>query len=162
MILRLQSAASGKGESGLSLTRGSCVNQDGRSATITAPSGPAQQRALQNSLRDSELSALEVSLVECHGTGTALGDPIEVGAQEKIYGKERVDQEQLVLSAAKSVIAHLEGAAGVAGITKLVLMLEHKPLGPSEVRRLEFRGVNMRENMGKRHLNGGRCRRTCT
>ena len=128
VILRLQSTASGKGESGLSFTRGSCVNQDGRSATITAPSGPAQQRALQNSLRDSELSALEVSLVECHGAGTALGDPIEVGAQEKIYGKERLDQEQLVLSAAKSVIAHLEGAA-VAGIAKLVLVLEHKPLG---------------------------------
>lgn len=63
--------------------------EDGRSATITAPSGPAQQRALQASLRDSELRALEVSLIECHGTGTSLGDPIEVGAQEKIYAKDR-------------------------------------------------------------------------
>eukprot|EP00438_Fugacium_kawagutii_P013950 Skav203416 [mRNA] locus=scaffold1743:317112:320929:- [translate_table: standard] len=59
--------------------------------------------------------------------GTALGDPIEVGAQEKIYGKDdRADQDQLILAASKSVIAHLEGAAGVAGITKLVKMLEHK------------------------------------
>ncbi|CAK9054933.1 unnamed protein product [Durusdinium trenchii] len=131
VILRLKAAANAKGESGLTLTRGSCVNQDGRSATITAPSGPAQQRALQNSLRDSELSALEVSLVECHGTGTALGDPIEVGAQEKIYGKDRADQDQLILAAAKSVIAHLEGAAGVAGITKLVKMLEHKMVPPN-------------------------------
>ena len=80
VILRLASAAQAKGENAFALTRGSCVNQDGRSATITAPSGPAQQRALSNSLRDSELKALEVSLVECHGTGTALGDPIEVRA----------------------------------------------------------------------------------
>jgi acyl transferase domain-containing protein len=81
-IMRMQAFAESKSEFPVAGVKGSCVNQDGRSATITAPSGPAQQRAIAASLKDSELQGLDVSLVECHGTGTSLGDPIEVGAQE--------------------------------------------------------------------------------
>lgn len=73
----------------------------------------------------------DVSLVECHGTGTSLGDPIEIGAQEKIYGKERVEEDGLILAAVKSIIGHLEGAAGVAGLTKIVKMLEHSQVPPN-------------------------------
>ena len=115
----------------LGLVRGSCVNQDGRSATITAPSGPAQQKTISKALADSVLEALEVSVLECHGTGTALGDPIEIGAQQKTYGKGREDSNKLVLAAVKSVIAHAEGAAGIAGLTKLLHMMEHQQVPPN-------------------------------
>ena len=114
-----------KSEGTLAHVMGSCVNQDGRSATITAPSGPAQQRALNNSLRDSELTPLQVSLIECHGTGTALGDPIEIGALENVYGRDRLESAQLILAAVKSVTAHPEGAAGIVGLAKLVKMMQH-------------------------------------
>ncbi|CAE7648751.1 pikAII, partial [Symbiodinium sp. KB8] len=114
-----------KSEGTLAHMMGSCVNQDGRSATITAPSGPAQQRALNNSLRDSELTPLQVSLIECHGTGTALGDPIEIGALENVYGRDRLESAQLILAAVKSVTAHPEGAAGIVGLAKLVKMMQH-------------------------------------
>ena len=127
LVLRLKSASEAKGELGhtVGFIPGTCVNQDGRSATITAPSGPAQQKAISAALRDAELTALEVNLVECHGTGTSLGDPIEVGAQEKTYGKNRSENDVAILAAGKSVIGHLEGAAGIAGLTKLVLMMQN-------------------------------------
>ena len=127
VILRLEA----EGREGLGLARGSCVNQDGRSATITAPSGPAQQKTLLKSLADSALTALEVSVLECHGTGTALGDPIEIGAQAKVYGKARAEDSKLLLAAVKSVIAHAEGAAGIAGLTKLLKMMEHEQVPPN-------------------------------
>jgi 3-oxoacyl-(acyl-carrier-protein) synthase len=106
--------------------QGSFVNQDGRSATITAPSGPAQQKVVQLALDDASTKPLEINAVEVHGTGTALGDPIEVGALKSTVGRDRPDDQALILAAVKSIIGHEEGAAGVAGICKLVGALKHR------------------------------------
>ena len=89
--------------------RGVAINHDGRAATITAPNGTAQQRVLRAALADRGTQGEDVTCIECHGTGTALGDPIEVGAQKAVYGKGRSESQPLILAATKSNIGHLEG-----------------------------------------------------
>lgn len=99
---------------------GSAVNQDGRSASMTAPNGPAQQTCIRTSMSESGLVASEITVAECHGTGTALGDPIEVSALRAVME----DRERPILNtSAKTNIGHLEAAAGLAGLIKCVLML---------------------------------------
>lgn len=100
---------------------GSAINQDGRSASITAPNGPSQQACIRKSMALAGLVAKDISLAECHGTGTALGDPIECGALRGVMKGQR-DGVPLPLTSAKSNIAHLEAAAGTAGLSKCVMM----------------------------------------
>jgi 3-oxoacyl-(acyl-carrier-protein) synthase len=126
LIFELASSAAKSGKQEVANALGVCVNQDGRSATITAPSGPAQQRCINASLQDGSVKALEVSLVEVHGTGTALGDPIEVGGLKSTLGKNRTEDSPLILAAAKSIIGHTEGSAGVAGVLKMVAEFSHR------------------------------------
>ena len=109
---------------------GVSTNHDGRAATITAPNGTAQQRVIRSALSERGTSAEDIKCLECHGTGTALGDPIEVGSQKAIYAKGR-DQHPLVLAAVKSAIGHLEGSAGVAGISKVLMTIRHKAISPN-------------------------------
>jgi len=103
---------------------GTCINQDGRSASLTAPNGPSQQECIRHSLREADITPLSIHMQELHGTGTALGDPIEVGALRatmmKIEGKVR--KHPLVKTSSKSNLAHSEGNAGISGIMKCVLM----------------------------------------
>jgi len=99
---------------------GCCINQDGRSASMTAPNGPSQQACIAASMREAELEARMINLAECHGTGTALGDPIEVGALRNAMEPRDF---ALCLTSSKSNIGHLEGGAGVAGLLKCILML---------------------------------------
>eukprot|EP00416_Gambierdiscus_australes_P032945 CAMPEP_0171089046 /NCGR_PEP_ID=MMETSP0766_2-20121228/21140_1 /TAXON_ID=439317 /ORGANISM="Gambierdiscus australes, Strain CAWD 149" /LENGTH=467 /DNA_ID=CAMNT_0011546877 /DNA_START=51 /DNA_END=1454 /DNA_ORIENTATION=+ len=100
---------------------GSCVNQDGRSASLTAPHGPSQQECIRQSLREGNLKAGEVMLGECHGTGTALGDPIEVGANKGVmFGNRDVP---MMHCTAKSHVGHEEANAGTCGLLKVMLML---------------------------------------
>ncbi|CAE8630033.1 unnamed protein product [Polarella glacialis] len=103
---------------------GSAANQDGRSSSLTAPNGPAQQRAIRAALRDAGVAGGEQSAVECHGTGTALGDPIEVGALRATLQDGR--SENLPLMAAKTNVGHLEGAAGAVGLLKCIMVLEQR------------------------------------
>ena len=96
---------------------GSAVNQDGRSSGLTAPNGPAQQEVLRAALAAAGLAATAVSTVQMHGTGTSLGDPIEVGALAAVLANSaRKDTAPLVLMAGKSLIGHSEPAAGVMGL----------------------------------------------
>nr|AQS99208.1 type I polyketide synthase [Gambierdiscus excentricus] len=99
---------------------GCCINQDGRSASMTAPNGPSQQACIAASMREAELEARMINLAECHGTGTALGDPIEVGALRNAMEPRDF---ALCLTSSKSNIGHLEGGAGIAGLLKCILML---------------------------------------
>jgi len=109
---------------------GSNVNQDGRSASLTAPNGPSQERCSQSVLREVGITPLEVDTTECHGTGTALGDPIEIGAYRKVMSAvERV--EPVIVTSSKSNIGHCEGGAGISGFLKCVLMCMHNEGTPN-------------------------------
>ena len=103
--------------------RGGAYNHDGRSAGLTVPNGAAQRAVITAALTDAGLSPADVQYVEAHGTGTPLGDPIELNALGAAYGPGRV--ERLKVGSVKTNMGHLEAAAGVAGIIKCVLSLEH-------------------------------------
>jgi len=102
----------------LAVLRGTAVNQDGASNGLTAPNGPSQQRVIQRALDNAGLSVTDVDVVEAHGTGTKLGDPIEAQALLATYGRDRATP--LLLGSVKSNIGHTQGAAGVAGVIKMV------------------------------------------
>ncbi|WP_197321888.1 type I polyketide synthase [Saccharomonospora sp. NB11] len=106
----------------LAVLRGGAVNQDGRSSGITAPNGAAQRSVLRRALRASGVAAEDVGYIEAHGTGTRLGDPIEVEALAEVYG--RPDGPPVYLGAVKTNFGHLEAAAGIAGLIKVVLCLQ--------------------------------------
>ncbi len=108
--------------------RGSAVNQDGRSSSLTAPNELAQEAVLREALARAGVAPHAVSYVEAHGTGTALGDPIEVQAIREVLGAER--QAPLRLGSVKTNVGHLENAAGMAGLIKVVLALQHELIPP--------------------------------
>lgn len=101
---------------------GSCVNQDGRSASMTAPHGPSQSDVIKASMREAGLIPSMITIAECHGTGTALGDPIEIGSLRAIMGKAR-GEVPLLITTSKSNLGHMECGAGACGLLKCILML---------------------------------------
>ena len=94
---------------------GSAVNQDGKSSTLTAPNGPAQQSVIRQALQSANSGAIDVAMVQMHGTGTPLGDPIEVGALTAVLSG-RKQQHSVVLAAGKTGVGHTEPAAGLVGM----------------------------------------------
>ncbi|MDQ0346689.1 type I polyketide synthase [Ancylobacter vacuolatus] len=122
VVLKRLSDALCDGDAIRGIIRGSAINHDGHSSALTAPNGAAQRAVIAAALADARLSAADVQAVECHGTGTPLGDPIEVQALAAAYGEGRA--APLLLGSAKTNIGHLEAAAGIAGLIKMVLALE--------------------------------------
>jgi acyl transferase domain-containing protein len=118
------------GERARALVRGSAINQDGRSGGLTAPNGPAQEAVIAAALADARVAATDVGYVEAHGTGTPLGDPIEVHALAAALGPGRDDAAPLRVGSIKTNIGHLEAAAGLAGLLKVMLALEHGQIPP--------------------------------
>ena len=107
--------------------RGTAVNQDGRSSALTAPHGPSQQQVMRSCLLSSDLDACDVQILQMHGTGTPLGDPIEVGAASAVLISDGTSRAYPVhMSAVKSNIGHTEAAAGMAGMVQLVGNLMNK------------------------------------
>lgn len=122
----------------LAVIRGSAINQDGRSNGLTAPNGLSQQALLKLALANAAVSPAQISYVELHGTGTALGDPIEAEALGAILAQGRAKQQRCAVGSVKTNIGHLEAAAGIAGLIKVVLALQHRQLPPS----LHFQSPN--------------------
>lgn len=118
-IVLQSGSAVAAGSAALCLLAGSAVNQDGRSSTLTAPNGPAQQAAVRQALASGSLAAAAVGMVQLHGTGTPLGDPIEVGALAAVLAASRGSSgaagQPVVLAAGKTSMGHTEPAAGLVG-----------------------------------------------
>jgi acyl transferase domain-containing protein/NAD(P)-dependent dehydrogenase (short-subunit alcohol dehydrogenase family) len=138
VVLKRLSDAVRDGDRILALVRGSAVNQDGPSSGLTVPNGPAQQAVIRAALATAGIPPAAVNYVEAHGTGTALGDPIEVQALAAVLGEGRSQDHPLLIGSVKTNIGHLEAAAGIAGLIKVVLALEHGEIPPH----LHFRQPN--------------------
>ena len=127
MLKRLSDAESNRDHI-LALIRGSAVNQDGRSSGMTAPNGTAQEEVVRSALVASGVQPREIGYVEAHGTGTSLGDPIEAHALAAVLGPGRSADDPLVVGSVKTNLGHMESTAGVVGLIKTVLALEHEQI----------------------------------
>ncbi len=143
IVLKRLSDAVRDGDNVLALVRGSAVNQDGPSSGQTVPSGPAQQAVLRAALASARLEPSEIDYIEAHGTGTALGDPIELDALSAVFG-QRDDSAPLVLGSVKTNLGHLENSAGIAGFIKTVLSMSHGYIPPH----LHFTGLTPNAGAG--------------
>lgn len=139
MVLRRLADAKRDGDLIWASVAGTAINQDGRSAGLTAPNGPAQEAVIRAALQDAQVAPASVSYVETHGTGTPLGDPMEVQALAAVYGEGREDGRRLRIGSVKSNLGHAEAAAGIAGLMKVVMMLQP---GHGVVPNLHFKDPN--------------------
>ena len=125
VLLKPLSKAIQDGDKVHAVIRGSAVNQDGKSNGLTAPNVLLQQKVILSALKRANLESYNISYVESHGTGTTLGDPIEVEALNKTYGVNRYVNKPLIVGSVKANVGHLESAAGIAGLIKVVLCMNH-------------------------------------
>ncbi|MBI5722130.1 MAG: SDR family NAD(P)-dependent oxidoreductase [Burkholderiales bacterium] len=142
VVLKRLGDALADGDRILAVIRGSAVNQDGPSSGLTAPNGPAQEAVMRAALAQAGLAPKDIGCIEAHGTGTQLGDPLEVQALGHVFGSDRVaagasgaggtasddGSPPLWLGSIKTNLGHLEAAAGVTGLIKLVLALQHRAI----------------------------------
>ena len=131
VVLKRLSDAREAGDRVLAVVLGSAVNHDGRSSGLTVPNVDAQESLLREALADARLDSSAVDYIEAHGTGTLLGDPIEVRAIGAVHGPGRAAEHPLLVGTVKTNIGHLEAAAGVAGFIKVVLAMQHGRIPPS-------------------------------
>lgn len=130
LALKRLSDALENGDTIHAVIRGSAVNQDGASSGLTVPNVHAQEGVIREALTKAGIDPLQVSYLEAHGTGTSLGDPIEVRALNAVFGKDRPTDRPLMIGTVKTNIGHLESAAGIAGLIKVVLALQHGEIPP--------------------------------
>nr|VFK48316.1 MAG: Acyl transferase domain-containing protein [Candidatus Kentron sp. TC] len=130
VVLKRATDAIEDGDAILAIVKGSAVNQDGRTNGITAPNGPAQQAVIRQAFSKAKISSREIGYIEAHGTGTPLGDPIEFNALKEVLAWDRFPEETCHIGSVKTNIGHLEAAAGIAGVIKTVLALQHREIPP--------------------------------
>ncbi len=138
VVLKRLSDAMANQDNILAIIKGSAINHNGLSSGLTVPNELAQERVIRQALQNATVSPSRVGYVETHGTGTALGDPIEVGALGAVFGKDRDPRDPLVIGSVKTNLGHLEAAAGIVGLIKVVLALQHGEIPPH----LHFRHPN--------------------
>jgi acyl transferase domain-containing protein len=131
IVLKRLSDAIASEDNILAVISGSAVNQDGRTSGLTVPHGPSQKAVIQQALHNARVEPNQVSYLETHGTGTALGDPIEIGAIGDVFGQKRSSSEPLIVGSVKTNIGHLEAAAGIASLIKVVLALQNNKIPPN-------------------------------
>ena len=146
ILLKSLARAVADGDRVVGVIRGSAVNQDGRSSGLTAPNGLAQQALLRAALSAAGIRAADIGYVECHGTATPLGDPIEINALRDVLCHERPADRPLALGSVKTNFGHLEGAAGICGLLKALLVVRGAEVFPHlHLRtlnpRIEFKGA---------------------
>jgi acyl transferase domain-containing protein/acyl-CoA synthetase (AMP-forming)/AMP-acid ligase II/NADP-dependent 3-hydroxy acid dehydrogenase YdfG/acyl carrier protein len=126
IILKRLSEAIQDNDNILGVIRSTGLNQDGKSNGLTAPNGEAQRKLIEHTLKTAGIQVDEVEYIETHGTGTPLGDPIEVNAIIEAYGKDRTKNNPLLIGSVKSNVGHLEAASGMASIIKVLLSFKHR------------------------------------
>ncbi|MBW4594600.1 MAG: acyltransferase domain-containing protein [Brasilonema angustatum HA4187-MV1] len=122
----------------LATIQGSAINHDGSSSGLTVPNQLAQIALIREALAGAKVQPAEISYLEAHGTGTALGDPIELDALRDVFGEARQLEQPLIVGSVKTNIGHLEAAAGIAGLIKVILALQHEEIPPH----LHFQQLN--------------------
>ncbi len=137
IVLKRLLDAVADGDNVLAVIRGSAVNQDGASGGLTVPSGPSQEAVIRRALENGGVTPSQVSYIEAHGTGTSLGDPIEMGALGSVFRNHPRDNP-LMVGSVKTNMGHLEAAAGVAGVIKVILSLKNNEIPPH----LHFKNPN--------------------
>jgi acyl transferase domain-containing protein len=143
IALKRLSDAETANDSILALIIGSAVNQDGSSSALTVPNGEAQRNLLRRAMAAAKVQPADFDYIEAHGTGTPLGDPIEFDALRAVFGTMRVDASHCAIGSVKTNIGHLEAAAGIAGLIKVILALNHNEIAPN----LHFRRLNPQISM---------------
>ncbi|MFM6408143.1 MAG: ketoacyl-synthetase C-terminal extension domain-containing protein, partial [Microcystis sp.] len=139
VVLKRLSQAVKNGDQILAKIYGTAVNHDGPSSGLTVPNGQAQEKLLHQALKRANLKPEQIDYIEAHGTGTALGDPIELESMSAVFG-QRSPNRPLIIGSVKTNLGHLEGAAGIAGLIKTVLALQHHKIPPH----LHFKNPNPR------------------
>jgi len=135
VILKCLEDAYRDGDRILGVIKGSAINQDGKSNGLTAPNGLSQQAVIHQALANAGVDSTDIGYIESHGTGTSLGDPIEVNSLKTVLGQ---GDHPCYLGSLKTNIGHLEAAAGIAGLIKTVLCLQHQTIPPN----LHFKKLN--------------------
>ncbi|MER5554053.1 SDR family oxidoreductase [Streptomyces sp. NPDC002793] len=130
VVLKRLSDATRDGDTVLALVRGTAVGQDGDSAGLTVPNGPAQEKVIRTALAAGQLSPGDIQYVEAHGTGTPLGDPIEFGAIGDTFADSHTRSEPLLVGSVKTNLGHMEPAAGIVGVIKTVLQMRAGTIYP--------------------------------
>ncbi|WP_083880328.1 polyketide synthase Pks13 [Nocardia araoensis] len=131
VVLKRLADAERDGDRILGVVKGSAVNSDGRSNGIVAPNPDAQADVLRRAYRDAGLPPSTVDYIEAHGTGTALGDPIEADALGRVVGRGREAGKPVLLGSAKTNFGHLESGAGAASLAKVIMSLQHNVIPPN-------------------------------
>jgi acyl transferase domain-containing protein/acyl carrier protein len=130
LVLKRLSDARRDGDTVLALIRGSAVGQDGDSAGLTVPNGPAQEKVMRAAIAAAALEPKDLSYVEAHGTGTPLGDPIEMGAIADVFGDSHTPEAPIPVGSVKTNLGHMEPVAGVVGVIKTVLQMRESTIFP--------------------------------
>ncbi len=137
IVLKPLSAALADGDRIYCVIRGTAVNQDGKTSSLTVPGSDSQQSLIRAACREAGINPQAIDYVEAHGTGTAVGDPIEAGAIGAVIGEKRTSK-QCLLGSVKTNIGHLEAGSGIAGVIKTALVLHHGEVPPN----LHFKNPN--------------------